>query len=193
MLLLSVFTFTIGYYPPPEGPKKPDYPTYSPPPSLLQSLQGTTQSTYQYPDSGYQSELERYQEDQKTFIKDEIIPYARTVLVGWVSMIVVFEIVGVLLVKIGQSLVGGAYAFTGVWAIIFGPIGSLFWFVSSLVSSFAGRANQDYSFDPIMKTLALTFIFGSVLLTLLGLVILGNLRFRVPRFLMQGPPSSPLQ
>lgn len=197
MLLLSAFTFTIGYYPPPEGPKAPEYPAYSPPPaSFLQSLQGTTtmqQSPYPYPDNDYQTKLDRYKEDQKTFIKGEILPYTKNVLVGWVLTIVAFEIIGMLLVKMGQFLVGGAYAFTGVWAIIFGPIGSLFWFASSLIASFAGRANQDYSFDPIMKALALSLIFGSVFLTLLGLVILGNLRLRLPRFSMQGPPNSPLQ
>lgn len=191
MLIASMFTFTLGYYPPPEGPKRPEYPTYSPGPiPLMQSLQ---QIPYQYPQQGdydkYQRELKQYEADQKNFIKDKIIPYTKRVLVGWILVIVLLEVIGLILTNAGQSFVGGAYAFSGVWAVIFGPIGSLVWFLSAIVSSFAGRANQDYSADPVLKAVSVALIFGSVVLTVFGLILIGNLRLRFPQIFRTSSPS----
>jgi hypothetical protein len=178
MLIASMFTLTLGYYPPPSGPVRPEYPTYSNSSLQQNTLQNNfgTQNTYQDEYTKYQDDLKKYEEEQKGFVKDKIIPYTRNVLVGWVLAIVLFEIIGLVLTKMGQSFVGGAYAFSGVWAVVFGPVGSLIWFASAIISSFAGRANQEYTADPVFQAVSLALILGSVVLTVLGVVLFGNLK-----------------
>ncbi|HVZ11578.1 MAG TPA: hypothetical protein VG965_00980 [Patescibacteria group bacterium] len=180
MLILMVVATTIGFFPPPTGPKAPIYPTYPTGSTLTYgtTLNSPEETKYQNDMKKYQDDQKSYQDEQKNFVKDKIVPYAKGVLSSWVLAIIIFEVVGILLVKFGSPLVGSSFAFVGFWAVLFGPLGSFFWLVGSLVSSFAGRANQDYSLDPIFKMLAIVLLLGCVVLTLLGIFMIDNLNLK---------------
>ncbi len=203
LLIFSVITFTLGYFPPPEGPKAPEYPTYESPsyPQLLNQQQKTpiqslNSNTPTYPlqyNDPYQEKLKKYNVDkklydqqQKTFVKNKIIPYIRNILVSWILIVVLFEILGLIFSKLGLDILGGAYAFSGVWSAIFGPFGGLIWFVSSLVYALSGKSNQEYSTDPILQAISLASFFGVVILTVFGLIFSGRFNLSMPRF---NPPA----
>jgi hypothetical protein len=72
------------------------------------------------------------------------------------------------MVQMGSTLVGGGFAFSGFWAVVFGPVGGLMWYVGTLVSMFANTANQSYSADPLMQTISITSFAGVVVLSVVG-------------------------
>lgn len=173
LLILTVFSATMGFYPAPKGQKMPEYPVstnttydYNDPVQVQRQ-----QAEYKAQQDKYQSDLKSYQEQQKTFIQDKVVPYARNVFVVWITAVVVFEIIGLLFIKMGASLVGAGFAFTGFFAVIFGPLGGLMWYVSYLVSSFARGADQQFSSDPLFQAIAVTSIIGAIALAVVGYIL----------------------
>lgn len=209
LLIFSTITFTLGYFPPPEGPKAPEYPTYESS-QLSQPLMNNSQQqkmpgqtltpgippSVQYTDP-YQEKINKYNESkklydqqQKTFVKNKIIPYLRNVLVGWILAVIIFEILGLVFSKLGLDILGGGYAFSGVWSAVFGPFGGLLWFISSWVYALSGKSNQEFSTDPILQAVSLTSLFGVIVLTVFGLIFSGRFRLNMPR-LTPSPSQNP--
>ena len=153
-------------------------------------------TVYPYPVvNKYSEDLKKYDEDmkvykntQKVFIKDKIVPYVRNIFVGWIAIVILFEALAIFFIKIGSDLVGSGYAFSGVWAIIFGPIGGLIWYASALISSFSKQAEQEFSSDPVLKAVTWASIIGVVVLTLLGNFLYGKMLPHLPRSKQTVPP-----
>jgi hypothetical protein len=164
-IVVGIFSATLGYYPPPKGEKMPEYPTmgkydYNDPDGYKKAS-----DEYQKKSDKYSEDLEKYQEDQKSFVKKKIVPYARNVFVGWVLSIALIEIIGLVVSAAGYQLAGGGWAFAGFWTIFLGPLGSILWYVNTLISSFARQADQDFSTDPILQALAITCFVAVLLMT----------------------------
>ncbi|HEY4694636.1 MAG TPA: hypothetical protein VIH52_01580 [Candidatus Nanoarchaeia archaeon] len=179
LLILTVVTLTFGFYQPPSGPKAPEYPDSSS--SLYDSSGDLSDDVYQRRLDERDKQLDEYdakqkiyEEQQKTFVKDKVVPYARNVFAFWVVMAVGFQVIGLLLSKFRSPLVGAAFSFSGVWAVILGPLGGLLWFVNSLVSSFATQAEQEFTTESIFQTIGLISLLGVALLTTLGLFFYGE-------------------
>jgi hypothetical protein len=189
LLVLMVVTLTFGFFPAPSGPKAPTYPSSS---SSSDSLYGSSSSSSRSSSSSYYKELQQYETDkakydkeQKNFVKDKVVPYTQGVFISWIVILLIFQIAGLLIAKFWASFIGAAYSFSGVWAVIFGPLGGLIWFASSLVSSFSGRAEETFSVDPILQGVGLTCLFGVALMTAAGIFFYG-------RRGMSGSSSEPL-
>lgn len=184
LLILMMVSMTVGFFPAPTGPKRPEYPKYDSSASRLQLQQNsfdngslnTNQDSYSAQMDEYENQLKIYEEEQKTFMQAKVIPYARNVFVVWLVLIIIFEAVGLLLSQAGDDLVGGGFALSGVWAVVFGPIGCLLWFVNSLVASMGTRVEQEYTLEPIWQALGITSLLGVVALLLLGLILSGAFR-----------------
>jgi len=170
LIILTVITLTLGFFPAPAGPKTPEYPSYS-----SQSSSRYNSDEYKEKAQQYQEEMKKYQDEQENFVKDKVIPYARNVFVSWIVLLLVFQVIGLVLSKFGSALVGAAYAFSGVWAILFGPIGGITWFVTSLISSFSGRSEETFSVDPIFQAVGITCLIGVAVLTILGVIFYGKI------------------
>lgn len=173
LLVLSIVTGVLGFYPAPQGEKAPEYPTntYSSGFDFNSAEYQTQQAENAKKQAEYQENLKKYQESQKTFLQDKIIPYAQTVFVIWIAAIIVFEIIGLVLVTMSSNLVGSGFAFSGFWAVIFWPIGGIMWFASSLVSSFGGRANQQFTTDPLLQAVCIISVCGIVILSVVGYIL----------------------
>ena len=128
----------------------------------------------------YQQQMEKYNKEQKTFMQDEVVPYVRTVFVIWVVMFLLFQVIGVLLAKFGSAMVGAAYSFSGLWAILFGPLSGIIWLVGSvaigMVSSFGGEAEAEFTVRPIFQAVGLTSLIGVIVLTALGVLLFGRIK-----------------
>jgi ABC-type multidrug transport system fused ATPase/permease subunit len=187
---MMVVTNTFGFFPAPEGPKAPEYPSSS---SLYNFGDDSTSRTSEYNAryQEYQKQQDQYQNEQKNFVQDKVVPYARNVFVVWVVLLIAFQVVGLTLTKYGSPLVGAAYAFSGVWAVIFGPIGGLLWFVNSLISSFSSRADQSFTVEPIFQGVGITTLIGVVVMTVLGILFYGQIS--IPRRQKEAidPPIEP--
>ncbi len=170
LLILSVLMLTLGYYRAPVGPKAPEYPTSTTTPAMPSTTTSDTITSMDYtsPYTEYEKAKKQYDQDQKTFLQDKIVPYARNVVVFWVLMLVLFEVAGVILVKQFSEVVGAGFAFSGVWAVIFGPFGGILWFVNSMVSSFGNRANQTVSADIIFQSVGIMALLGVIAMTATG-------------------------
>lgn len=140
--------------------------------------QDPAQIEYQKKMEQYNKDYKQYQEDQKNFMKDKIVPYVKNVLVLWIVMLVGFELIGLGLAKLGSTLTGSAFAFTGVWAIIFGPIGMSIFLMNSLVSSYAVRSEQPVSVESIFQTTGFVGLAGVIILTVAGILFEGVLKRR---------------
>lgn len=189
LLVVAVFSGTLGYFPPPEGPKAPEYPDYSDLSPFSQTLNilnpGQVQqfdqaqpvpqeeSEYDKAMKEYDKAREKYEEEQKTFVEKEIIPYARNVFVAWIGIQTLFVLIGILFIKINSDLVGSGFAFSSVWTIFFLPLGGIIWYASVLISSFATRAEETYSADPILQAIMWTSVAGVLLLTIFGNMLYG--------------------
>lgn len=177
LLILMVGSITFGFFSAPEGPKRPKYPSYSSSSSFgSSSLSNPRNSAYSTNLKKYEEESKKYEEEQKDFVKDKVVPYTRNVVVAWLILLIAFEAIGVVLTKFGSPLVGAGYAFSGVWAIFFGPIGGLIWFANSLVSSFSRQAEATFSIDPILQAVGIVSLIGVVALTALGIIFYGKIR-----------------
>lgn len=172
LLLLSVITGTLGFFPPPKGPKPPEYPKY-PTSSYTYNDPQYAKQQKEYSDAmkKYDDDTKTYQDSQKNFTQKNIIPYARNVFIAWIAFVVLFEIIGLLFVQMSSSLVGGGFAFTGFWALVFGPVGGLMWYASALVSSFARTSSQEFSSDPVLQAICLASIIGAAVLSAAGFVL----------------------
>ncbi len=177
LLILMVGSITFGFFSAPEGPKAPTYPSLSNP-SLFgnSSITSSNSSAYSSSLKKYEEERKKYEEEQKNFVKDKVVPYTRNVVVAWLILLIAFEAIGVVLTKFGSPLVGAGYAFSGVWAIFFGPIGGLIWFANSLVSSFSRQAEATFSIDPILQAVGVVSLVGVVALTALGILFYGKIK-----------------
>lgn len=206
LLIIAVFSGTLGYFPPPEGPKAPEYPNYSDlmpyaqPLNVLNQAQvqqfGQTQPVVPPVESDYDKAMreynearEKYEEEQSTFVEREIIPYARNVFVAWIGLQTLFVLIGILFIKINSDLVGSAFAFSSVWTIFFLPFGGIIWYASVLISSFAVRAEETYSTDPILQAIMWTSIAGVLLLTIFGNILYGIIPFPKGRSQMPQQPT----
>src|SRR4030067_1787529 len=145
LLVLMIITLTFGFFPAPKGPEAPKYPSYSD-----YSYTTSYTSTKKYDTSKYESEQKKYREDQakyqteqKNFVQDKVVPYTRNVFVAWVVLVLLFQIIGLFLAKFGSDFVGAAYSFSGLWAVIFGPLSGIIWAAASLVSSFSRGAEAE--------------------------------------------------
>lgn len=163
LLFIMVITLTIGFFPPPTGPSSPQYPSFS-------SEGSAYESTYK----AYDKERARYGEEQQDFVGDKIVPYVRNVITAWIVTFVVFIIAGMFFARTYSEIVGAGFAFSGVFAVVFGPIGSLVWLTSSLVSAYSGRAAQEYNTDSIAQAAGITTLLGVITLTLLGIMWYGK-------------------
>lgn len=170
LLLLSVITGTLGFFPPPKGPKPPEYPKY---PTVSYNDPQYAKQQQEYADGmkKYSDDQKLYQDSQKNFTQKNIIPYARNVFIAWIAFVVLFEIIGLLFVQMNSSLVGGGFAFTGFWALVFGPVGGLMWYASALVSSFARTSSQEFSSDPVLQAISMASIMGALALSVVGFVL----------------------
>lgn len=171
LLLLAIITGTLGFFPPPKGPKPPEYPKYPSYNSSDQAAYTKQQADYAEASKKYDEDTKAYQDQQKSFTEKKIIPYARNVFIAWIGIVVVFEIIGLLFVQFNSSLVGGGFAFTGFWAVVFGPIGGLMWYASALVSSFARTSSQEFSSDPVLQAICLASFMGALILSAVGFVL----------------------
>jgi hypothetical protein len=173
LLVTAVVAGTLGFYLPPQGEKAPEYPLNNYPSyNNSDTVEYQQQrALYQQQQQAYQDQLKSYQESQKTFVQDKIIPYTRNVFILWILAIVIFEITGLLLIGMSSSLVGSGFVFTGFWAVVYWPIGGIIWYVNSIVSGFAGRANQEFSSDPLLQAVSLVSIGAVVLLSIVGLIL----------------------
>lgn len=169
-IILGIFTTTLGFYPPPKGQKMPEYPKYPTVNYTDPNYQSELQK-YDVEMKKYDTDLKKYQEGQKTFAKDKIIPYARNVFVGWIMVILGIELVGLVVSSAGYQLVGGGWAFSGVWAILFGPIGSLLWYANTLIASFTRQAEQEYSTDPVLQAVAISCIVAVIAMSGVGIFL----------------------
>lgn len=173
LLLLSVVAGTLSFFPPPKGPqtpKMPDYPSsssYGSNPALYQKQQDDYNAQYKT----YQEDTKTYQEKQKTFTQDKIVPYVRNIFVAWIGIVVVFEIIGLLFIQMNSSLVGGGFAFSGFWAVVFGPIGGMMWYASAIVSSFARTSENQFSSDPVLQAVCFASIIGVIVLSFVGFLL----------------------
>ncbi len=169
LLLLGVVTGTLGFFPPPKGPKPPEYPKYPTTSYTYNDPQYTKQQQeYNNAMKKYDDDTKKFQEEQKNFTQKSIVPYARNIFVAWIGVVVLFEILGLLLVQMNSSIVGGGFAFTGFWAVVFGPIGGLMWYASALVSSFSRTSSQEFSSDPVLQAICLASLAGAVVLAVAG-------------------------
>ena len=159
LLVLSIVTLTFGYFPAPTGPKPPEYPTYS------------STNAYQQQQDAYTAQEKIYQQQQKNFTQDVIVPYAQGVFLGWIIFLVIFQVLGMIFVKFLSVQVGAAFSFSGVWAVLFGPLGGLLWFVDNLVSSFANTASNSFSANPIFQTVGIASVIGVIVMTIGGIFV----------------------
>ncbi len=189
LIVLTVVTLTFGFYPAPTGPKAPDYPSSR---STFSTEGSFDTDSYKSEYETYQKDRDRYEAEQKNFLKDKIVPYARNVFVIWIVVLLVFQVGGMLLSKYFSGLLGAAFSFSGVWAVIFGPLGGLLWFVNSLVSSFAGRAEEEFTVVPIFQAVGISGLLGVVVLTVVGLVLYGKNSYSVSTP-QPSPPTPPAQ
>lgn len=168
LLILAVVTGTFGFYQAPTGAKSPESPAY---PTYNYSNQveyAKQQSDYAAAQQKYQEKLKAFQVSQKNFISDKIIPYTRNVFVMWIAAVVVFELIGLLFIKMSSSMVGSGFAFTGFLAVVLGPVGGLLWYASSIVSTFSHNADQEFSSLPIYQAICVTALIGVVVLAAIG-------------------------
>jgi len=201
LLIIAVFAGTMGYFPPPEGPKAPEYPNYTDYQFLSQPLNLLNQNQIQQTpiDTSYESEYDKalreyneareaYEEEQASFVEEKIVPYARNVFVSWIVLQTVFVLIGVFFIKINSELVGSGFAFSSVWTILFLPLGGIIWYANLLISSFAMQAEKTYSADPILQAVMWTSIAGVLLLTIFGSILYGAIR--LPRMNSNVPPQN---
>ena len=176
-LVLMVLTLTFGYFPAPNGPKAPKYP------SSTDYTYSSDYNTSKYENSEYQKSMKQYEEardkyekEQKTFIQDKVVPYVQTVFVAWIILFLLFQVIGLVLAKFGSAFVGAAYSFSGLWAILFGPLSGLVWFVSGLVTSLSGQAEEEFTVRPIFQAVGVTCLVGVIVLTALGVLFFSQVR-----------------
>lgn len=173
LLVMAVFSGTIGFYPPPKGLERPEYPTPSTDiidyndPAAYERQQAEQRQKY----DEYQVQVDAYEKQQKTFTQEKIVPYAQTVFAGWIIAVVLFTIIGLIMVQLGSTLVGGGFAFSGFWAVVLGPVGGFMWYAGTIVSRFANTANESYSADPLMQTICITSTVGIVVLSAVGFIL----------------------
>lgn len=168
LIVLSVIMLTFGFYPTPKGPKAPEYPSYS-------DLSVTYDSeAYRQRQQQYDQKQKVYQAEQKNFLQDKIVPYARNVFVFWIVMLLITAALGAAIARFVSELVGAGFAFSGVWAVLFGPLASLIWFANSLVRSFGRRAEQEFTVEPLLQAVGLTTLFSVVILAVVGVLLFRN-------------------
>src|SRR3989344_482250 len=160
LLVLTVSSITLGYFGPPKGPIPPEYPSTSLnmgynqlsfPTAPIFGQQNQFGAFPATPTSGnsYQDKLRKYEEDKKNydeekkvFMQEEMVPYIRNIFVAWIMIFVIFEVTGLMFAKFISTLVGAAYAFSGAWAVIFGPLWGITFTVSSLVASLTRQSEN---------------------------------------------------
>lgn len=221
LITMSVSAYTAAYVPPPTGPKAPEYPSYStlgtqfqaqqnpisallPKPSPTPPVGAQNIQTQQYNEAyleqqrQYESKLKKYEEEkklydeeQKNFEKDKVIPYAQKIITGWIITFVVFQVIAMVLIKIGADIVGSAYAFSAIWAFIIGPISWISWYASILISRFAQQAELEYSYTPLYQSITWASIIGVLVLTILGILLFGRYQLRLPRLPQINLPPPP--
>lgn len=178
MLFLAGVSVSFGFFSPPTGQKAPVYPEYpsSVTNSSLDLPQGSTE--YKVASTKYSQDLENYKvakkqydQGQKGFVQNKIVPYARNMFIGWVFVLTLLAVVGLVLAKFASELVGAGFMFTGVWVAIVGPLGGLVWFANSLVSGLARQAEAEFSLDQLFQAIGLTTIIGVIILSIIGIVL----------------------
>lgn len=191
LLVLFVVSMTLGFYPAPKGPKAPEYPKYD---SYSDSSYSRDPYGSDYGYDSYSNKMKQYEEDkedyeaeQRSFVRKKVIPYVRNVFVFWIIILGLFQVVGLFLARMGADLVGGAYSFSGVIAVLFGPFTGLIWFANSTIQSFSGRSEEQVILDPLWQALTVVSLLGVIGLTVVGLILFGPLRVVRP----QPKPASP--
>lgn len=169
-LLLAIVTLTFGFYQAPAGPKAPAYPSITPSYSMA-SPSSFNDAEYQRQMEDYQKKQTQYQEDQKHFLGQKVVPYARNVFVFWIVVLFAIVALGVLLAYLGAELAGAGLAFTGVWAVLFGPLGCMVWFAQSLVRSFGGKAEEDFSVTSLLQAVGIASGLAVLVLLILGVLL----------------------
>lgn len=193
LLVLFIVSLTLGFYPAPKGPKAPEYPTYNSYDSSSYN-RNTYGSGSNYGYDSYSEKMKQYDQDrkdyeaeQRTFVKRKVLPYVRNVFVFWIIVLGLFQVVGLFLARMGADLVGGAFSFSGVLAVLFGPLTGLIWFANATVQSFSGRVEEQLSLDPLWQALTIVSLLGIIGLTVVGLMLFGPLHLR-PRSQPTPPP-----
>ena len=159
----AVVTIMIGYFPPPVGPKPPEVPGYT-----IPTTNDTSQYQKQY--DSYTKAQTTYKVKQKKFVQDKIIPYAKNIAISYLVFSITFEVLGVIIYKFASKLVGAAYVFSVIWAILVSPFASVSFFVNTLVSSLGSQTQIDYNADSIFQAVGITSVFGVAVLTVLGII-----------------------
>lgn len=126
------------------------------------------ESDYQRRLQQYEKDREKYEEDKADFINDEVVPYVRNVFMIWLVAVIAFELAGILLIKIGSVLTGSAFAFTGIWAVIFGPISGAIFLMNNLASSYLRRGDEQINVESIFQAVGIVGLLGVVVLSAAG-------------------------
>lgn len=148
------------------------------------SIQQTFPDSYQSDYEQYQKDLKKYEEDSKEFMKEEMIPYIKNMIIRHLLVLAVLEILAILFVRFISVSVGGAYAFGGLLGVVFGAFGGIFIIPYTIISSFvSSMATTDQSeiFDAAMffSGIGWTAVGAVVVLTLAAILLVdGRLNFK---------------
>jgi hypothetical protein len=165
LLVMTLLFATLGFYPAPVGPKSPQYPNTSYSTSNMSQEEIERQASRL---AAYDRERKKYDEEQKTFASKHLLPYSRNVIVGWIGILVILQIIGVLFLR-HTPHVAGAYAFTGVWAVIFGPFVGTALIAGSVISTINASQAEPVPLDSFYKTVTFFGVLGCVALTTIGM------------------------
>ncbi|HRN96300.1 MAG TPA: hypothetical protein PLD54_02545 [Candidatus Levybacteria bacterium] len=157
------------------------------PPEATMNVQQTFPDSNDYSSDyeQYQQKQEQYKKDSAAFMKDEMVPYIKNMIIRHLIILVSLEVLAIFFVRFISVTVGGAYAFGGLLGVIGGVFGSVFIVPYTLVSSFASAAlGQDQSelFDAtsFFAGIGWTAVVGVLILTVLTVLLVdGMLRFNM--------------
>ncbi len=169
LLVLSVMFLTLGFYLVPQGPAYPVYPSTQP---SSYNTDGSYTNEQNAVYAKYDSDVKKYEDESKGFMKDRFLPYIQNVFVGWVIVLMFFEIIAIICAKFISPVVGGAYAFTGVWAVFGGPI---FGMILMSVFGFSNVPTSEETasaIEAMYKMVGIASLLGSAVLTVIGLKLL---------------------
>ena len=139
----------------------------------------------------YRKDMAQYEKENKSFMKEKYLPYLKDTVNRSIMIIVLVEVLAVLLMKFVSVTVGGAYAFSGFLGFFGWVFGGLMAIPFYFFSIFSSSLDTEIKIKEYLLIVCFTALFGALLLTIIGVILVEN-RIRLNlRFMKYTPPPPP--
>lgn len=155
--------------------------TSSAAPAIGTNVQQMFPDDYQSDYEKYQEEMDKYEEDSKEFMKEEMVPYIKNMIIRYLILLGVLGLISMIFVRFISVTVGGAYALGGLFGVLFGMIGGIFVIPYTVLSSMMASsddASEIIDMTNFLSGIGWTAVAVVVVLTIATILLVdGMLKF----------------